>query len=310
MSPVSVCLCTYKRLDSLKSLLEDLAAQTGGPGVAEVVVVDNDAAASARELVEGLAQHYPVPLRYAVQPVQNIALTRNLGVELARGEWIAMIDDDERAPPDWLALLAATAQAQQADGVFGPVLYRLPEQTPGWLQRHDFFAQPRFATGSQPPPAKLYTNNVLIRRRTLCSEPGPFDPHYGLSGGSDVDLMSRLHAGGAKLVWCDEAAVSEVVEADRLNARWILRRYYRGGQNFAGMTLSGRFGPSTWGSRAALAMDVIVKLLLAVPLCLLALPLPKHLRVLAASKLATQCGKASAFFGGHYEEYKNVRAQP
>lgn len=309
MSPVSVCICTYKRPDSLRELLLDLAAQTGTPGVGEVVVVDNDAAGSGRACVEALATGYPVPLRYAVQAEQNIALARNLGLQLARGEWIALIDDDERAPPDWLARLAETAIRHQADGVFGPVRYELPAGAPAWLHRHDFFAHRRGRTGSRPRPMDLYTNNVLIRRATLLSEPGPFDARYGLTGGSDVDLMGRLHCKGAALVWCDEAEVREIVERERLSARWILRRHYRGGQNYIGMSLAGRLGPVTALSRAGLAADTAAKLLLSALLTVLALPLPTHLRVRAASKLAIQCGKSSAFFGGRYEEYRNVRRQ-
>ena len=309
MSPVSVCVCTYKRPDSLRSLLQDLAEQVESPVVGEVVVVDNDFKASARDLVEKLAISYPVPLRYAMQPQQNIAMTRNLSLQMAQGEWIALIDDDERAPPHWLARLAQTAEAEQADGVFGPVIHELPSDAPDWLRRHNFYQQPRYHTGECPPPGKLYTCNVLMRRATICSEPGPFDARYGLTGGSDVDLMGRLHAKGARLVWCDEAEVRELVERPRLKAGWLLRRFYRGGQNYATFQLTGRLGPVTRTTRLALALDTIAKLLIAVPMCLLTLPLPKHIQMRAACKLATQGGKLSAFFGGHYEEYRHVRAR-
>ena len=104
MSTVSVCIATYRRAERLAAVLDDLTRQTRLPD--EVVVVDNDAAASARLVVEHrLCQSAPFPIRYAVQPVKNISLTRNKTVELAGGDWLAFIDDDERAPPPWLAQL-------------------------------------------------------------------------------------------------------------------------------------------------------------------------------------------------------------
>jgi succinoglycan biosynthesis protein ExoM len=98
MSTVSVCIATYRRAERLAAVLDDLTRLTRLPD--EVVVVDNDAAASARPVVEHrLREGAPFPIRYAVQPVKNISLTRNKTVELAGGDWLAFIDDDERAPP-------------------------------------------------------------------------------------------------------------------------------------------------------------------------------------------------------------------
>ena len=53
--------------------------------------------------------------------MKNISLTRNRTVALASGDWLAFIDDDERAPAAWLEQLAETAERFGADGVLGPV---------------------------------------------------------------------------------------------------------------------------------------------------------------------------------------------
>ena len=47
MSTISVCIATYRRAERLAAVLDDLTRQTRVPD--EVVVVDNDAAASARK---------------------------------------------------------------------------------------------------------------------------------------------------------------------------------------------------------------------------------------------------------------------
>src|SRR5215813_6618174 len=78
---ISVCIATFRRLDRLEALLLDLTRQRLLPQ--EVIVVDNEQAGSAGAVVDRIRRlNPPFALRYAVQPVKNISLTRNRTVEL------------------------------------------------------------------------------------------------------------------------------------------------------------------------------------------------------------------------------------
>ena len=144
---ISICIATYRRPERLRSLLDDLLLQECRPS--EIVVVDNDAAGSARPVVDAVvAARPPIPIHYAVQPARNIALTRNRTVELSGGEWIAFIDDDERAPAAWLRQLVEAAERHSADGVLGPVVPEVPQSAPDWIRRGRFYDFPRLATGA------------------------------------------------------------------------------------------------------------------------------------------------------------------
>ena len=208
---ISVCVCTYRRAGRLALLLADLCAQD--IPIAEVVVVDNDAAASARAVVEARrTAACPFRLIYAIQPERNIALTRNRTVELASGEWLAFIDDDERAAPRWLSGLAAAALRYEADGVLSPVEPLVPANAPAWIRRGRFYDFPRMASGERVPLNRMRFGNVLLRGSVVRAEPGPFDGRYGLTCGEDGDLLIRLVDKGAKIVWFDDAPVFEPIE--------------------------------------------------------------------------------------------------
>ena len=56
-----------------------------------------------------------------------MAHARNSGVAAARAPLIAFLDDDEEAPPQWLAGLMQVQAETDADVVFGPVRGRAPE---------------------------------------------------------------------------------------------------------------------------------------------------------------------------------------
>ncbi len=303
---LSVCIATHKRSDRLRELLKDIAAQTQPCN--EVIIVDNDSAASAREVVEAfsseLAATHPVMvIRYEVQPIKNISITRNRTVALAAGEWLIFVDDDERVPPDWLESLVHTAITYQADGVLAPVVPVLPDSAPNWIKRGKFYDWPRVATGQQVPAKNLRFGNVMLRRELLRKEPYPFDPAYGTTGGEDGDLLCRLELKGAKLVWSDEAIVHEPVEVKRLSARWLWMRAMRGGQDFARHTLSGRYGVIGLPGKMIFVLRAFMQMLIAVLLSLAMMPLGLHQAMRWVIKIAANFGKLSFFFGKHYQEY-------
>lgn len=299
---ISVCIATYRRPARLRALLGDLAQQRRLP--LEVVVVDNDAAESGRVAVEqARSAGTAFTVHYAIQPEKNVALTRNSTVALAQGDWLAFVDDDERVPPHWLERLAEAAGRFDADGVLAPVEPVLPAGAPAWLRRGRFYQWPRLRTGAVVPVKLLRFGNVLLRASVVRAQHPVFDPAYGLTGGEDGDLLARLSQGGARVVWCDDAAVTEPIEPARLSLRWLLLRALRGGQDFARHVLAGRHGPVTPWRRSALFGRALAQALVAAALALACLPLGRHLVAHWLTKVSANLGKLSAFAGVHYREY-------
>ena len=69
MSSVSFVIPTVRRPEGLAVAARSLFGQTGvGRAGLELVVVDNDPAASSREVVEQLAAAAPYPVRYVHEP--------------------------------------------------------------------------------------------------------------------------------------------------------------------------------------------------------------------------------------------------
>lgn len=298
----SVCIATYRRQERLAALLDDLLQQELPPD--EVVVVDNDAAGSARTVIETHIQRgCPWPIRYEVQPERNISMTRNRTVHLSCGDWLAFVDDDERAPPQWLRLLLEAAEKYQADGVLAPVEPQVPESAPAWIRRGKFYDWPHLPTGTELPVSYLRFGNVLLRGSLLRAEPGPFDVSYGLSTGEDGDLLLRLIARGARLIWSDEAIVWEPVEAKRLSLRWLLQRALSGGQHFARLSITGRYGPVNALRRGAMFAQWLAQMLIALGLAAMLWPAGKHRAVAWLIKASANLGKLTGFFSWRYGEY-------
>jgi len=299
---ISLCIATYRRAERLAALLSDLESQQRLPD--EVIIVDNDPAGSARAVVEAhAAGHTSFQLHYAIQPERGIAITRNLTVAMASGDWVAFIDDDERAPAAWLAQLLEAARQHGADGVLGPVVPVVPESAPAWIRRGGFYDFPRMATGGIVPLNRLRFGNVILRGEPLRAEPGPFNVAYGLMTGEDGDLLSRMANKGAKIIWCDEAIVHEPVEPARLSFKWILRRALSGGQEFARKSLDGTYARVTLLRRARLFVQALAQMLVALALSVLTLPAGRHRAAGWLVRASANLGKLSVFWGWRYSLY-------
>ena len=108
---------THKRPELLRKCLDSIAAQRGALPEIEVFIADNDAAGrEGVNLVEQMAPGFPYPLAGAVVAQPGISAVRNAILDEAkrRGvDFIAMIDDDETASPEWLVNLLKSKGRRQ-----------------------------------------------------------------------------------------------------------------------------------------------------------------------------------------------------
>jgi len=299
---VSICLATYKRNERLRAVLDDLVQQDLLPD--QVVVVDNDPAGGAKHIVdECRTAGAPFRIDYDVQPEPNIARTRNRTFELASGEWMAFIDDDERAPKDWLRNLMHAAETFNADGVLAPVEPQVPASAPSWIRRGRFYDFPHQPEGADVPFQGMRFGNVLLRGACLHAEPGPFDTGHGLMTGEDFDLLARLTRKGAKIVWSEKAPVFEPIEAKRLSLRWLLLRALSGGQAFARYTVSGGFKPIGPLGRFVFYVRALVQMILAAAIAAVSWIVGRHYAVAWLIKATANFGKLTVLWGWRYREY-------
>ena len=284
---ITVCVCTFRRSALLPALIQHLEAQrTDGLFVMDVVIVDNDRTRSAETVVHALAANSRIPVQYLVEREENISLARNRAVARAEGDLLAFIDDDELPTSEWLYELFQTLRQTGADAVLGPVLPRFEHEPPAWVVRGRFFHRPRYKTGRAVGWPEARTGNVLLARTALRDLDPPFRPQFG-SGGEDVDFFRRAAANGARFVWCDEAAVSELVPPYRCTRRFLIGRAVLRGSNF----------PKQSGRR----VQNVVKSIFAVPCYTLALPflalIGQHLFVAYLVKLSDHGSRLLAMMG-------------
>ena len=197
---VSVVVATYNRARLLEHSLDTVTAQTFGDW--ECLICDDGSTDDTRALVEARARsdsrfRLVTGARYGLP-----AGPRNRGLTGARGDWIALLDDDDLWHPKKLERQLAVAERWRCDAVGTGIVY-FSEGTvpPRWEE-----------TGTAGEPLKLGLAHVLLQRTPYPSTPtnlirrplllaaGGFSEHTAYRAVEDYDLWARLLVGGT-LVW-------------------------------------------------------------------------------------------------------------
>ena len=223
---IEVCICTFRR-ESLSATLASLAGQDLPRGISlAVIVADNDHNDARRAGIEAAGRELGLALRYVHAPERNISIARNACLAAATRDWIAFIDDDEVARPDWLAQLIAARPGNEI--VFGVSQAGYPDPaTPRWIASGDFHSN-RLA--GNDPAWNGYTANVLIDRRFAVAHALRFAEELGQTGGEDTLFFFDAREAGARFGYAPQAIVDEATPLARASLRWLALRRFRAGQ--------------------------------------------------------------------------------
>lgn len=120
---VSVIIPTYRPQSYLWECLGSLCNQTMKHDEYEVVVVLNgEREPYEQDIRDFFRAHCGVAWKYAYSQEAGVSNARNVGLDLARGEYIAFVDDDDYVSPTYLQELCAMSDVTCV-GVAHPVAF-------------------------------------------------------------------------------------------------------------------------------------------------------------------------------------------
>jgi glycosyltransferase involved in cell wall biosynthesis len=179
---VSVLIPTVDRYPYLRTLLPQLRAQTVQP--LEIIIIDQTSA--ERKDSDIFAEFADLPLKLLFLNEAGQCTSRNLGLQVARGDHVLFIDDDDEVSPTLIEDHLWNLRSFNADvssGVANEVgTGSLPENFT-YTRASDVFP----------------TNNTMIRIESL-RKSGLFDLAYNHGQRADGDLGIRVYLSGALMV--------------------------------------------------------------------------------------------------------------
>jgi len=225
---ISVVTPTLSRPDEVAGLLDNLSRQEYLP--AEVVLVDAGPPEDTRTRcwLEGQTARYPFKIVY-IEAKGGTAVQRNVGIDAASGNLIALIDDDIRLAPDFFAQIVPVFQQdheRQIAAVAGYIVNQYLD--PARSRRWRLYRRLRLFTTYEPGRFDFWTGypinrylhpphdglrevdcvgaNCVVWRREVFEEGvrfSPFFTDYGVIEDAHMALQARKR--GWRIIECGRA---------------------------------------------------------------------------------------------------------
>ena len=227
---ISVVICAYKddRWEELQAAVESVRRQTF-PSAETIVVVDHNTA-----LLERVRIRLPGASAVENKGPRGLAGARNSGVDAARGEVIAFLDDDAAASPQWLEGIHQGYQDPNVAGVGGTIEPMWESGKPrwfpeefGWVVGCTYLGMPT----EEKPVRNLIGCNMSFRQK-IFDELGGFRLGYGCD---ETEFCIRIlqHWPQKLLLYRPQASVQYRVPGDRANLNYFRTRCYFEGRSKA-----------------------------------------------------------------------------
>ncbi len=247
---ISIIIPTYKRPDGIALALSSVESERLAGFEVEIIIADNDPAASAKDFIETYSKASTANIHYVHVPQPGVSNARNGALAIAKGRYIAFLDDDMEAISPWIEPLIKASQTYEAALVFGPATAVMPADNKPEYK----YMQPEFSRLPHDKDGLIHrgvaTGNCLIDRARCTLPTPPFDLRYNQTGGEDDALFHTLQAQGARLAWAQNAKTWEHVPASRATLSYIWKRNFAFGQSpsqdAADKGLTGVFGITKW----------------------------------------------------------------
>jgi glucosyl-dolichyl phosphate glucuronosyltransferase len=235
---ISVVICTRNRQDLLTQVLQSLCQQTVPVSDFEVLAVDNASKDGTLQVVERFITQLP-NLRYIFEPRLGLSIARNRGWQEARGEYIAYIDDDSKAPVQWMEIALDVIRRENPDMFGGPVYPFYSAPKPVWYKDEYNIA----SNGDHPKQLvenEYFHGSNMFIRRDVFDLIGGFDENLGMAGSQlgyaeETAFLNHLRMQKpASSIYYEPLLLSNhLVRPEKYSLAWQFRsRFPLGRQNY------------------------------------------------------------------------------
>lgn len=207
---VSIVVVTLDALALLRRCLASLSRQDYAP--IEIIVVDNGSSEDVRGMLAG---EFPEARLVRLERNLGFAGGNNRGIAVARGKYVALINNDAVAEPGWIAAMVALAEGDEKIGAVGSVIIdgNEPEVLDSMglgialdgMSRQAMKGH-RVEALAEPVEILLPSGCACLYRVTALREVGLFDESF-FAYCEDTDLGLRLRRSG----WAAYVAPGAVV---------------------------------------------------------------------------------------------------
>lgn len=237
---VTVLIATRNRSASLGRTLESLFSVTNlAVEDWEAVVVDNGSTDGTLALCAAYRDQYPGRFRCYVEHRTGKSNALNRGIALARGEILALTDDDVICAPDYLAGIRATFEQCPVDVAQGRIFLDCEGGLPAWMSPSLLGFMSLCDHGNEivsPFKPNLSGTNMVVRNEAARAV-GGFAPELGagttVGFAEDSEFSARLRSLGYRFIYAPRIVVRHQLSHRQLTRSFFRKRCFGSGRSRA-----------------------------------------------------------------------------
>lgn len=207
---ISVIIVNWNKKELLDNCLKSLLAQTHKDF--EIIVVDNGSTDGSAELVKKV---YPQARLICLAENKGFSIGNNIGIKSSAGEYIALLNNDMEARPEWLQSLYAALIGNPGIGFYASKIldYKNREIIDSAGDIFYPFGLGKKRGNLQKDSRALACNKEVfgacagaaLYRRKMLDDVGVFDEKFSPAYYEDVDLSFRAQLKGYKCLYVADA---------------------------------------------------------------------------------------------------------
>jgi glucosyl-dolichyl phosphate glucuronosyltransferase len=221
---ISVVIVTYNRPIEVQKAVQGLLSQSVKPF--EILVIDDgsDPCLQMSYEVDGFKL-----IRFEKE--QGLSNSRNFGIKIAKGDYIAFLDDDAVPSKHWIEAVQKGI-ISGGDVLGGPLIPLYKAKPPKWWTLSDF--------GYMAGVGNIYGQRIwganMIFKKNVFNQIGFFDSRLGRQKGKllscDEDKLIKKARICCHYLFLPEAEVLHTVQPKRMTLHYLIRwNYYEGKSN-------------------------------------------------------------------------------
>lgn len=249
---LTVVVCTLNREKHLEKCLGTLGNQTLDNELYEVLIINNNSTDNTQKVAESFTETQP-NFRLLLEPLAGLSICRNKGWKNANGDYVAYIDDDAKATPDWCEkILNAFKTVSPCPVAVGGEILPFYERKPpfwysdnleiySWGSTKTFLKSPKLIIG--------FAGSNMAFHKMILKKYGGFSLNHGMSGnqirfGEEIELFNRIYQ-KTQLFWYDpDIKVYHWVSPSKMQIFHRMVRAFKAGTFAAEMKNSNYLSPT------------------------------------------------------------------
>lgn len=238
---VTVLIATRNRGEQLRHTLQSLLCEANLelPDWEVVVVFDDVAKDGTREVCEAFRSKYRERFRALAQRKEGKSNALNLGIGVARGEVLALTDDDVICDPAYITSVQKVFEQYSVDAAQGRILPDCEGRLPDWMSETLRSSMSVSDCGDEiriPFKRSLFGTNMAVRT-DVARAIGGFAPELGAGSPvgfcEDTEFSLRLRHAGYRIMYAPQIMVCHHLPRRRLTKSFFRKRMFRVGRSRA-----------------------------------------------------------------------------